>query len=124
MTTKEIIENNKLIAEFMEIDDVCKFAWDNIDDPYLSENWVNMGKPLLFHRSWDWLIPVLTKIQKIKTKRNEQYYTKKGLKEEDSIDIAECIMELESMSVLNPNLERCFALCCDIAIWYNKIGAK
>jgi len=59
MQNKKIIESgNNLIAEFMG------FTSDNI-------TWCNpKGDPcvdgLLFHTSWDWLIPVLYKIQRIR----------------------------------------------------------
>jgi hypothetical protein len=52
-------ENNKLIADFMEYEfdvDVWVATLSNEDDTYL-------GKHLLFHSSWDWLMPVVEKIE-------------------------------------------------------------
>jgi hypothetical protein len=44
-------ENNKLIAEFMGIDQV------DID------TWLETNSNLHYHTSWDWLMPVIEKIQ-------------------------------------------------------------
>lgn len=61
MTQEEIIEGNKLIA-------FSVFSEDDIRD------WVNdIGKPsdkfclttLKYHSSWDWLMPVVSKITKL-----------------------------------------------------------
>ena len=49
-TQQEIIENNKLIAEFM--------GWKERTDP--TERW------FLYHTSWDWLMPVVEKIESVK----------------------------------------------------------
>ena len=43
-------ENNKLIAEFMGVDQV------DID------TWLETNSNLQYHNSWDWLMPVLKKI--------------------------------------------------------------
>ena len=55
-------ENNKLIAEFMnltEVQDGYLCGYDNTEnDFYLTEH-------LKFHTSWDWLMPVVEKIQKL-----------------------------------------------------------
>ena len=65
MITQEIIEGNKLIAEFMKYDDVdchnCKYSRDC--------NWIQCGltkqekdEQLKYHSFWDWLIPCIGKI--------------------------------------------------------------
>lgn len=78
MTTQEILEGNKLIADFMgakrQIEGrdikkheiwlpthgICRF--DTIE--------LGMGKTLHYHKSWDWLIPVIQKIYNI----NRSFY--------------------------------------------------
>lgn len=52
----ELFENNKLIAEFMGVDYVDI-------DTYLENN-----KELQYHTSWDWLMPVVEKIEDIECK--------------------------------------------------------
>lgn len=62
MTQKEIIEGNKLIAEFMGI------TWhgNNTVSGYPSVIPFDMGVTTIettkFHSSWDWLMPVVEKI--------------------------------------------------------------
>jgi len=67
MTTEEITQGNKLIAEFM--------GWKERTDPterffgdwYEGFNRMTEGikKPLLFHGSWDWLMPVVAKLEQM-----------------------------------------------------------
>lgn len=77
-----IIESNKLIAEFMG-GKYCEYPnkifpgeygyhFDNFNPTYKSHqvwSWWNI-KSLGFHLSWDWLMPVVEKISSI---RLEQY---------------------------------------------------
>ena len=56
-----IQQNNKLIAEFMGV--------DYIDiDTYLHDN-----KRLKYHASWDWLIPVVEKIEGLTDTNGDAY---------------------------------------------------
>ena len=69
METEDIIKSNKLIAEFM--------GWGNYNDrsfhtPYEDADWCNGertsicdDRSLKFHSSWDWLMPVVDKIESI-----------------------------------------------------------
>lgn len=72
----EYENGNKLIAEFMgatmnqdsyyqpspePYTEGLKF--DNVDSPTGSRNWVDLND-LKYHTSWDWLIPVVEKIEK------------------------------------------------------------
>ena len=55
------MENNKLIAEFMEYElegEVWVATMSKEDDTYL-------GRHLLFQTSWDWLMPVLEKVEQV-----------------------------------------------------------
>lgn len=79
MTDQKILENNRLIAEFMggkfnsqvrfrmaqndiwlPIHGVCRY--DTVE--------VGKGKILRYHKSWDWLMPVVEKIIEIKLPKN------------------------------------------------------
>ena len=67
MKEEEIIEGNKLIAEFMEWEIVAT-AGDNTkiyeaaeNHPYVAGDWTDVS--LCFHSSWDWLMPVVEKIE-------------------------------------------------------------
>lgn len=54
MTTEEILEGNKLIAEFMKLDysDAPSDGTCNSDESYLK-----------YHYDWNWLMPVVEKIE-------------------------------------------------------------
>ena len=61
----DISEGNKLIAEFMEYDDVdcrsCKYFRDcNLWQCQLTNQ--EKEELLSYHSSWDWLMPVVAKI--------------------------------------------------------------
>lgn len=66
---KEILEGNKLIAEFMgwtqqlNVEERWYGAWD--DQHGIRKAWPKGNEPLLFHESWDWLIPVVERIEKM-----------------------------------------------------------
>lgn len=61
MTEQEIIEGNKLIAEFMG-DYRAKYK---VSNDYTLAN--AMLKTLKYHSSWDWLMPVVEKIKDVMT---------------------------------------------------------
>lgn len=53
------MENNKIIAEFMNLELGSPYMWrPGSFSPLIVEN-------LLYHKSWDWLIPVVEKILNI-----------------------------------------------------------
>ena len=66
MKENEILEGNKLIAEFME----WRMLNGSCMTPYEDAGMLNGGETsicrfefLKFHSSWDWLMPVVEKIQ-------------------------------------------------------------
>jgi hypothetical protein len=79
MTEQEILEGNKLIAKFMgaklnrhvndRIYSENQFTWtkeaigwiDDINMEGVTTNWIN---GLKYHESWDWIMPVVEKIEK------------------------------------------------------------
>lgn len=84
MTQKEIIQNNILIAGFMEIDltDSHRLSLDeNLNTVYnyalKYENNFNdeyFEGELCFNKSWDWLIPVVEKISNLKHTITGDYF--------------------------------------------------
>ena len=58
MTTEQILKGNKLIAEFMDIE------YDSADETYHFDNWRGI-EHLEYHTSWNWLMPVVEKIENI-----------------------------------------------------------
>lgn len=63
---KEVLEGNKLIAEFigwsqqLDVEERWYGAW--FDQHGVRKAWPKGHEPLLFHKSWDWLMPVVEKI--------------------------------------------------------------
>ena len=85
--TNEILEGNKLIAEFMGWKKDGQSSYDFSDDRvfrgYLYDRSVSYNyahecfsifeRDLPYHSSWDWLMPVVEKIESIQN--NLQYFT-------------------------------------------------
>lgn len=74
--TEDIIAGNKLIAEFMGLKAYHdpEINWYLVPDGYSTHLTHNWSEPL-FHSSWDWLMPVLEKIEKIsKDGKFHQYW--------------------------------------------------
>lgn len=71
---KDVIENNKLIAEFMELYyNVNKKAYINT---YESPSFLGHNREedeLEFHTSWDWLMPVISKITRDESLIENEY---------------------------------------------------
>ena len=56
------MKNNKLIAEFMELEYSPKDKrWDDWFDKDGNRITFGVRIPLLYHTSWDWLMPVVNK---------------------------------------------------------------
>jgi hypothetical protein len=62
----ETLENNKLIAEFMGL------VVSNRED-YHSSLHTNVDSDLKYHSSWDWLMPVVEKIETLGFKFEKNY---------------------------------------------------
>ena len=61
MTRKEVIEGNKLIAEFITIGVNTETGWLHFRHPEIEAAPFNY-EYYRFEESWDWLIPVINKI--------------------------------------------------------------
>jgi len=59
MNNKEILEGNKLIAEFMTKEH-ANLCWKLIP-----KNTMHLPNYFKYHSSWDWLMPVVNKIESI-----------------------------------------------------------
>lgn len=64
MTQEEILEGNKLIAEFMELHkDEESGNYLIVDEPHIRASCLMSIEYLRYHSSWDWLMPVVEKIE-------------------------------------------------------------
>ena len=77
MNSTEILEGNKLIANFLgwktfsryhswKCKNVIQYDQSLLDEPYINENDGYLYEESeLFHSSWDWLMPVIEKIESL-----------------------------------------------------------
>ena len=99
---KTIAECNKLIAEFMgRCGKVNKHLyWVNIP----SVKWVTVEQ-MQFHTSWDWLIPVVEKIEKTYA----------------YVDIKGCAVNISTIVETSAptKIEAVYMACVEFIEWYN-----
>jgi len=101
---KEIIEGDKLIAEFMEVNKVLN-SEGNIVYWYYSPEKGYLCSMLKYHSSWDWLMPVVSKINSL-----ENLY----LWEKHNIDRFNLTSALDKTDI-----ESAYELCVEFIKWYN-----
>lgn len=74
MTQEEILEGNKLIAEFMGCYGSIHYCGNEeiyaygFKDTHITERWIEskFNNRTPYHESWDWLMPVVEKIESLK----------------------------------------------------------
>jgi hypothetical protein len=113
MNTRDIIKNNKMIAHFMggkthytdetiqdyrsiKLPDSVIYRWDTLD---------KHKKILLYHKSWDWLIPVISKIKSM-----DEYV-------EYSSKVTNTFRE-EAISINTKYIEETYRAVGDFLKWY------
>lgn len=70
MVDEEIIENNRLIAVFMGGEIIVNYPDHDLIDYIRKENYPTLTRyhattTLLYHLSWDWLMPVVERIESL-----------------------------------------------------------
>ena len=102
MKPKEVFKNNVLIAEFMGWERHSDFDWKVLE----GNDWIikTRSEGLIFHCSWDWLMPVIAKI-----KASDEY--------RDWVD-GSGQFERE-ISVCPGNITHTFEEVCDFLQWLN-----
>ena len=133
MNEQEILEGNKLIAEFM--------GWVCQTDP--TERWFgcwfdnrlrksDSKNPLLFHISWDWLMPVLIKIGSLEIDDGDVYWNLQ--KDDFSLVVGKCsggmsvecyyysyLFESDYTNIINNgSIKSVWAMVIQFIKWYNK----
>jgi hypothetical protein len=104
MTNTEIVEGNKIIAEFMGVDECGKPNWEY---RYWFIGGISVREDeLKYHSSWDWLMPVWGKLGK------EMYKIRRQISGEDykkaevlTIHILTSFREVDITSAFNWILE-------------------
>ncbi len=117
MNEQEILENNKLIAEFMG----CK----QVDDSYeidclpFAGHINSNGYGLHYNSSWDWLMPVVEKIENIEISEFKPFAV--------NIECAECTIKdyrgmTDSVSYCenSTKIEATWLAVVEFIKWYNQ----
>jgi len=105
---KTIEENNRMIAEFMGMQ-LTSIGWfDNESNLCLPNTMDNTFDELLFHTSWDWLMPVI-----------------KTIREQICVDM--CFDDFDDwrdnfkqIDPYNYSLEHCYLAVFQFIEWYNE----
>jgi hypothetical protein len=112
MKTEEIVEGNKLIAEFMGYtpysDGWITIPHETFDTVVDSE----IVYQLRFHTSWDWLMPVVEKIESLQP---EGFNT--------LIEGGCCWIEYPEISfegIEHTKIEATWSAVCEFITWYNE----
>ena len=127
MKTEQIIENNRLIAEFMKYELTINYVPPGVERISLldlSES--DSPNAMKFHYSWDWLMPVIEKIEGIGRTRVEisgQYCSIVPLVYD--IDIDELVYKDEIMrnngSMYNTTkINKVYVCVVEFIKWYNE----
>jgi len=136
---KTIEEKNRMIAEFMgyKIDiesiNICElsesqiaFAFDYLMKPFQREKYMLGGNifeienvsELKYHASWDWLMPVVDKIESIHEESNGVKYFLYD------IDITQHSCRIDSIGIhmggFNSKIEATYAAVLAFIEWYNE----
>ena len=120
MTNEEILEGNKLIARFMKCKEwpethkgyVCKFG--NIYSNF------NTLQQLKFHYSWDWLMPVVDKIESIIFNKDNSFNVTIGstnfcVIQDSNGEVYESIEDYRESKLLTA-----YVAVTEFIKWYNK----
>lgn len=119
MTTTE---KNKLIAEF-----IGAVFHDHVNEWY-DWNGLYMGESLRFHTSWDWIMPVVEKIEGLETpitnnllledkfETYEVHIENKHVKIYAHGEVTKEIADLKS----NTKIEAVYNACIEFILWYNQ----
>jgi hypothetical protein len=115
MKTEEIMAGNRLLADFMGFQQTSIGWFDN--DGVLSIAGDNTFDELRFKESWDWLMPVVEKIESIEDNFGGQRF---------NVQIEQCfcciIENRTSHDIVifdsDTKMEAVFAACVEFAKWY------
>lgn len=124
MTKENIIEGNKLFAEFLNDE---KFGLIGKTDFHDGNNYVDTfnlpsGTPykfneLKFHKDWNWLMQVVEKIESIKDKKTD-------IKFDVVINVKVCcvggVFEYIYQATAETKIEATWIACLEFVKWYNK----
>ena len=118
-----IIENNKLIAEFLVKNEgglvkLKENIFSTIDEFEIPDDYLTL-KDLKYHKDWNWLMRVVEKIENLQDENNCAIYNVQS--EESFVEIiinhtSETIVEVDC----NSKIQAVYQACVEFIKWYNK----
>ena len=123
-----IVENNRLIAEFLEFQSTT-LGWFDNEEHLINVETDNTFDDLKFHKDWNWLMVVVEKIESVKsydrdvfgtevkiykdkcTIKSEHYNTKGVVYSKEQY--------FDGIRQEKSKLESTYTLCVDFIKWYN-----
>lgn len=135
MTTQEIIEGNKLIAEFMTGETYNTFYLPEFGQYFNSYGQIEYTETfspneLKYHSSWDWLMPVVEKIEDVKVgllkngdnqEYRNQFYIMRNV---SWITPSNWCNNLIDTIVCKTKIEAVWLACVEFIKWYNEQNKK
>lgn len=120
MKTNEILQGNRILAEFMEYEAESQFGtmrWHTgFNYEECGDSWTDLYEDgeLRFHLSWDWLMPVVEKIESLGYAVLICYAR---------VVIECCVMSDKTVIYKNdnnsiPKIKNAFLACVEFAKWY------
>ena len=120
---KNIVENNKLIAEFLVNNEgglvkLEENIFSTIDEFEIPDDYLTI-KDLKYHKDWNWLMRVVEKIENLQDENNCAIYNVQT--EQCFVEIiinhtSETIVEVDS----NSKIQAVYRACIEFIKWYNK----
>lgn len=120
---KNIIENNKLIAEFLVKNEgglvkLEENIFSTIDEFEIPDDYLTL-KDLKYHKDWNWLMEVVEKIERFEGENRYAMY---------NVDIQQCFVEIienhtyETIINIDANskIEAVYNACVEFIKWYNE----
>ncbi len=116
MNEKEIYENNILIAKFMEYPNNGVFYSINVFNPETLNSRTHHEQQLHFQDSWEWIMPVVEKIESIGYPYERDMYYRIDIGEETYLRKDG---ELSQYIVSSNDRDGLYKICIEFIKWYN-----
>ena len=126
---ERLIKNNKLIADFIEASKTsnCKDNEMFIPDQTICRiDTIELGKGhiLKFHKSWDWLMPVVEKIESEFCSSNIHYYSAGMMKQEYVVEFLGYNIDYDNSQYDKSKIKAVYKAVIKFIKWYNKNKAN
>ncbi|MFA5398779.1 MAG: hypothetical protein WC346_22385 [Methanogenium sp.] len=122
MRKREILKNNKLIAEFMGHYH-SKKGFLHFKEGFSNSYVENNLQDIKYHSSWDWLMPVVIKIGKVHYGPEREFLISSSLKIINDVSVSVFHNGFAPFNIMN-TLEDVYKGVVEYIKWYNKNHEK